>query len=148
MISLPTEAVIAPKPKRTMLPVLIILFLLSYGLMSTLVVEQARTIDSQRGLIIDLFSDSSELTALKGKLVQQKNRLAMQQPPAGSKSHAGSAAPSQSAPQGKAQDKANQNSKQEKSMADKGKTARKAAPEKPPKYDSVMDDERRITVQI
>ena len=48
----------ASKPGRSLLPALIILFLVSYGLLTMLVVEQGRTIDSQRGLIQMLFSDS------------------------------------------------------------------------------------------
>lgn len=43
------------------------------GLMSLVVVEQARTIDSQRALIHQLFQDSLALNAAKMKLAQ-KNR--------------------------------------------------------------------------
>ena len=63
-------AAVVPKPKHTMLPVLVVLFLASYGLMALLVVEQGRTIDSQRHLIVQLFSDSTELSHMKGKAVQ------------------------------------------------------------------------------
>ncbi len=63
---------VVPKPKNSMLPLLVVLFLLSYGLMALLVVEQSRTIDSQRALIQNLFSDSSQLSALKGKAFQDK----------------------------------------------------------------------------
>ena len=55
------------KPGRSLLPVLIVLFLVSYGLLTMLVVEQGRTIDSQRSLIQMLFSDSVELTRLEGE---------------------------------------------------------------------------------
>jgi hypothetical protein len=65
-------ATVIPRPKQTMLPLLVVLFLVSYGLMALLVVEQARTIDSQRALIHQLFSDSTELTALKGKNFQNE----------------------------------------------------------------------------
>lgn len=65
-------AAVVPKPKNTMLPLLVVLFLISYGLMALLVVEQARTIDSQRALIHNLFSDSTQLSALKGKAIQDK----------------------------------------------------------------------------
>lgn len=61
----------AQPKKRTMLPVLVVLFLISYGLLALLVVEQNRTITAQRSLIQQLFSDSIELTAMKGKLVGQ-----------------------------------------------------------------------------
>ena len=61
------------KPGRSLLPVLTILFLVSYGLLTMLVVEQGRTIDSQRSLIQMLFSDSVELTGLKGKAAQKQH---------------------------------------------------------------------------
>jgi hypothetical protein len=67
------EASVFPKPKNAMLPILVVLFLISYGLMSVLVVEQGRTIDSQRHLIRDLFNDSVQLSALKTKeLLRQR----------------------------------------------------------------------------
>lgn len=67
-----------PKPKRkpTLLPILVVLFLVSYGLMSLLVVEQDRTIRSQRSLITSLFSDSTELSGLKGKFVMKQHAAA------------------------------------------------------------------------
>ncbi|HMH01252.1 MAG TPA: hypothetical protein VK555_07545, partial [Terriglobales bacterium] len=62
-----------PKPKQSsMLPLLTVLFLISYALMATLVVEQGRTIDSQRFLIKQLFRDSSELTGMKTSLFQKQ----------------------------------------------------------------------------
>ena len=61
----------AKAKKHTMLPVLVVLFLISYGLLAMLVVEQNRTITAQRSLINQLFSDSIELTAMKGKLAHQ-----------------------------------------------------------------------------
>jgi hypothetical protein len=48
-----------------MLPLLVALFLISYGLLTTLVVLQDRTIDSQRGLIHLLFKDNLRLVASK-----------------------------------------------------------------------------------
>ncbi len=65
-------AAVVPKSKNAMLPLLVVLFLVSYGLMALLVVEQSRTIDSQRALIHQLFSDSTQLSALKGKAFQEK----------------------------------------------------------------------------
>ena len=56
------EAVVAAKPKQQLLPLLVVLFLISYGLLALLVVEQGRTIENQRSLIQQLFSDSAELT--------------------------------------------------------------------------------------
>jgi hypothetical protein len=62
-----------PYKKHAWLPFLTILFILSYGLMTMLIVEQGSTIESQRALIRELFRDSSELSAVKGKAVQEKN---------------------------------------------------------------------------
>jgi hypothetical protein len=51
--------------KRGWLPLLTVLFLISYALMTMLIVEQGQTIESQRALIQELFRDSSELSALR-----------------------------------------------------------------------------------
>lgn len=61
------EAPVAPKQKRGWLPLLTVLFMISYGLMTMLIVEQGRTIESQRALIQELFGDSAQLSALKMK---------------------------------------------------------------------------------
>jgi hypothetical protein len=88
---------VVSKPRHTLLPVLTVLFLISYGLLTTLVVEQSRTIDSQRGLIRDLFQDSAQLSTLKGKAVQKQN--AETQAQAQAKSHSETA--SAEAPKGR-----------------------------------------------
>jgi hypothetical protein len=72
------EVEVIVKPRRTLLPVLTVLFLVSYGLLTMLVVEQSRTIDNQRGLIRDLFQDSVQLSSLKGK--QFRNRMPTPRP--------------------------------------------------------------------
>jgi hypothetical protein len=59
--------------KRSLLPLLTVLFLCSYGLMTLLIVEQGTTIQTQRGLIRELFSDSMQLSAMKGKAVGDQN---------------------------------------------------------------------------
>ena len=71
--AVPAVSVIAPPAdpkKHGWLPLLTVLFLLSYGLMTMLIVEQGRTIDSQRALIRELFRDSTELSAVKQKAAQ------------------------------------------------------------------------------
>ena len=68
----PTAAIAEPK-KRGWLPVLTVLFLISYGIMTMLIVEQGQTIESQRVLIRELFRDSTELSASKVKALQDKN---------------------------------------------------------------------------
>jgi hypothetical protein len=77
-----------PRRKHSLLPLLVVLFLISYGLMALLAVEQDRTIASQRGLIISLFSDSTELSSLRGKIVTKQNTQAKAQAEAKTRSQA------------------------------------------------------------
>ena len=65
--ALPLEAPSEAPKRRGWLPLLTVLFLISYGLMTMLIVEQGSTIESQRALIRELFRDSTELTATKLK---------------------------------------------------------------------------------
>jgi len=58
-----------PKKKRTLVPLLTVVFLFSYGLMTMLIVEQGSVIQSQRNLIKILTTDSAELWSMKGKAV-------------------------------------------------------------------------------
>jgi hypothetical protein len=76
---IPAVVPVAPKQKRGWLPLLTVLFMLSYGLMTMLIVEQGQTIESQRVLIHELYRDSSELSAVKGKAVMDKNMAAQRQ---------------------------------------------------------------------
>ena len=62
-----TTEIPAADKKHGWLPLLIVLFLISYGLMTMLIVEQGQTIESQRVLIRELFRDSTELSTLKRK---------------------------------------------------------------------------------
>jgi hypothetical protein len=62
-----TTEIPAVGKKHGWLPLLIVLFLISYGLMTMLIVEQGQTIESQRVLIRELFRDSTELSTLKRK---------------------------------------------------------------------------------
>jgi cytoskeletal protein RodZ len=60
-----------PARKRNgWLPLLTVLFLISYGIMTMLIVEQGATIESQRALIRELFKDSTELSAARVKSAQ------------------------------------------------------------------------------
>ena len=63
----------AQPKKRGWLPLLTVLFLISYGLMTMLIVEQGATIESQRALIRELFRDSTELSAMKMKQAAAQN---------------------------------------------------------------------------
>jgi len=69
-----------PKKKRTLLPLLTVVFLLSYGLMTMLIVEQGSVIQSQRNLIKILMRDSTELWGMRGKAMvdQQEARTKAQ----------------------------------------------------------------------
>ncbi len=143
-----------------MLPVLIVLFLVSYGLMALLVVEQGRTIDSQRNLIRSLFDDSSQLTQMKGKAFQKQHAEAQAQ--AQAKAHSQAQTPSTQIPASRipstqtplnqtpsaqapvtqtplAQDTPRGNAKSNHSA---GKI-RKAVPRKPPSGVADIMDERR-----
>lgn len=62
-------AIAAPKKKRSLLPVLVVLFVVSYGLMTMLIVEQGSVIESQRGLIQLMSADSVALAGVKGSSV-------------------------------------------------------------------------------
>ena len=118
MLTIALENTTTPKKKHSMLPVLVVLFLISYGLLAVLVVEQDRTITAQRSLIQQTMQDSMELTTLKGKLIRQH-------PGAHGK------APSQANPQEKGSVK-----------------SRKLVPLKPPKDAVDTPDARRIPVSI
>jgi len=70
---------LAPEPKATkrpitLLPLLIILFIVSYGILTLLVFEQGRTIESQRSLIREMLKDSTQLAALKDKLAHDESK--------------------------------------------------------------------------
>lgn len=125
-----------PKPKQSsMLPLLTVLFLISYALMATLVVEQGRTIDSQRYLIKQLFRDSSELTGMKTSLFQRQRAQAQAQAEANAHSQA-QAPSSQATPRDNA-----------KSNRNPGKL-RRPAPLRPPRNTSDVADERRALFSI
>src|ERR1700739_3253553 len=78
-----TDTPVAPAKKRTLLPLLTVLFVISYALMTMLIVEQGQTIESQRSLIRELLRDSTELSAAKMKPQQelQKRPSPNAQPP-------------------------------------------------------------------
>ncbi|MGA7399413.1 MAG: hypothetical protein WCC99_23390 [Candidatus Sulfotelmatobacter sp.] len=62
-----------PKKKRTLLPLLTVVFLFSYGLMTLLIVEQNTTIQAQKNLIQVLLGDSRELWATKAKVLTDRS---------------------------------------------------------------------------
>ena len=120
-----------------MLPILTVLFLLSYGLMTLLIVEQGSTIQSQRAMIQLLLGDSSELFAMKAKNAQQHG-LATRPTPNRPPAHT----PSTQAPSTQAQAKPSEKS----SPTHKGTKVHRPAP--PPVPASDMADARRTLISI
>jgi len=59
----------APKKKHSLLPVLVVLFVFSYGLMTMLIVEQGSVIQSQRNLIQLMSGDAASLSVMKGRTI-------------------------------------------------------------------------------
>jgi hypothetical protein len=91
-----------PKKKRTLLPLLTVVFLFSYGLMTMLIVEQGSVIQSQRNLIKILMRDSTELWGMRGQALadQQTARAKASHAPAPSVQTPSTQAPStQAVPQ-------------------------------------------------
>ena len=67
------------KTSRTaLLPLLIVLFLASYAILAMLVLEQGRTIESQRGLLREMLKDSNQLAALKSKLANAEAKRSLE----------------------------------------------------------------------
>jgi hypothetical protein len=56
------------------MPLLVILFVVSYVILTMLVFEQGQTIEAQRGLIRDMLKDSNQLSALRDKIAQLDNK--------------------------------------------------------------------------
>lgn len=93
--------VAVPKKKSSLLPLLVAVFILSYGLMTMLIVEQGAAIQSQSNLIKVLLPDSRELWALKGKAIGNAPATSATAPDRGqtpSAQAAPSQAPSRQAP--------------------------------------------------
>jgi hypothetical protein len=154
-----------PKPQRkhSLLPVLIVLFLISYGLMALLAVEQDRTIASQRSLITSLFSDSAELSGLKGRFLQKQQAQAQAEAKARSQGHGSSGqaplnqAPSTQTPSNQAPSNQTPSNQVPSTQDTPGGTAqsnhnpaklRKAIPQKPPLGIVDIVDGRRIVKTI
>jgi hypothetical protein len=76
-----SEVPATPRKKFGWLPTLTILFLISYGLMTLLIIEQGQTIESQRALIRELFRDSTELSASKLKAQHEEHGQVLAQNP-------------------------------------------------------------------
>jgi hypothetical protein len=112
-----------------------VLFLISYGLMTLLIVEQGSTIQSQRTLIQQLLGDSTELSALKGKAIQQQQAQAAKPQVEAQNSPAVQTPSTQATPS-------------EKTSAHNSSKAQRPAPEKPPVPASDIADSRRELMSI
>ena len=121
-----------------MLPLLVVLFLLSYGLMTLLVVEQGSTITSQRDLIHNLLGDTQELVAMKGKQIHEQ-ALSRQAQSKNDSQASTAQAPSAQAPSNEAP------STQPKPQSNHGSKVQRPAPTKPA---SDMADVRRNLMSI
>jgi hypothetical protein len=100
--------------------------------MVLLVVEQNSTITNQRWLIKQLFSDSSELTAMKAKAIQKRN----------------SEPASQASPKAKAQTPSTQVPSEESARTEESVKPRRVHPGHPPKPASDVSDARRALITI
>jgi len=102
-----SEVPVTPRKKYGWLPVLTVLFLISYGLMTMLIVEQGQTIESQRALIRELFHDSTELSGVKMKAQEERRTQALAQNQQNPSTQVPSKSPSsQAVPQQRAQNQA------------------------------------------
>ncbi len=140
-----------PKPKRkhSMLPVLIVLFLISYGLMALLAVEQDRTIASQRSLITQLFSDSAELSSLKGRFIQKQHAEAQAQAEARARSQGqGSAAQNPSVQNPSNQAPSTQDTPGGTAQSNHNASKLRKVPQRPPLGIEDIVDGRRIVKTI
>ncbi len=137
------------RKKRTMLPLLVILFLISYSLLTMLVVEQGRTIDSQRSLIHLLFGDSIQLSATRvagHQEAEEKSKSAQNSAQTPSQSPSSQVtqgqAPSAQVPQNPSKPQANV-------QAGRGShKAQKAIPVRPPAEMTDPSDMRRVSFSI
>jgi len=150
-----------------MLPLLVVLFLISYVLLTMLVVLQDRTIDSQRSLIHSLFSDNLHLVATRVGLHRNQAAHSNQNPAQGKvpKQASSSQTPSTQIPSTQAnQAPSNQVSAAQTpstqvpviqakpdtsaKSGQKSRKAQKAAPMRPPIEVTDPSDMRRVSISI
>jgi len=137
---------VAPTKKRGWLPLLTILFLISYGLMTMLIVEQGQTIESQRALIRELFRDSTELSAVKMKAQEERRVQALAQNP--SSQNPSTQTPSTQAPSIQAPERQAPSSQADVQRRVQHQVAPKSRFEMPSKPASDLQDHRRALITI
>ena len=89
-MNIAVNSAVTRRRKRSLLPLLIVLFLISYGLLTNLVLQQDKTIDSQRTLIHLLYKDSLQLSAMR-KAEKEKSQANSAASASNSRGHAPSA---------------------------------------------------------
>jgi hypothetical protein len=129
-------AVSQRKPRTSLLPLLVVLFVISYTLMVMLAIEQNSTITSQRWLIKQLLVDSTELSAMKGKAIQKHNADVQAEAQAQDRSKHQTQTPSTQAPT------------QESARTDNREKVRSGHPQHPPKPAADAADVRRALLAI
>jgi hypothetical protein len=120
-----------------LMPLLVLLFIVSYGILTALVFEQGRTIEAQRGLIREMLKDSTQLATLKGKLARDDGRRVQEKASVGTdhkNGDSGNPAATTKGPDAKASDKTKRPGKSTDSM--------KQIPQKPA---GDLEDVRRST---
>jgi len=145
------------KRKLTALPLLIVLFVISYLLLTKLVIEQDKTIDSQRSMIHMLFKDNTYLSrlhkhssALSKKSKSQADSQLQAQNPASQNSASDSASNQESSsqiplaqvPSSKVGPQANAKNGR------RTRKAEKAIPASPPPEPTDPSDQRRVSFSI
>jgi hypothetical protein len=144
----------ATKRKRTLtaLPLLVVLFVISYFLLTKLVIEQDKTIDSQRSMIHMLFKDNLNLSRLhkhagalsKKPKSQADSQLQAQNPASESASNQESSSqiPLVQVPSSKVGPQANAKNGRRTPKAEK------AIPASPPPEPTDPSDQRRVSFSI
>jgi len=125
-----------PKPSGSSLPILVVLFVISYSLMTLLIFEQARTIESQRGLIRSLFQDSAQLNRMRIQATQSQQAPAQAQAQAEAAEHSQVKTPS------------TQDKKQDLSKAGPSAGKHKQVLPKPDIEDLSLEHARRVVITI
>lgn len=124
------------KSRTALLPLLVALFVISYSILTMLVIEQGRTIEAQRTLLREMLKDSNQLAELKDKMAREEAAKQVQPP-----TQAEHDRPEQKEPAANREPAANGSDKVTK-HAGKSAHSLKSVPEKPA---ADLEDVRRTT---
>jgi hypothetical protein len=125
------------KARKSLLPLLVVLFIVSYGILTMLVVEQGRTIEAQRSLLKEMLKDSTQLAALRGTLARGEYQRSHDKP--------GTQAERKQTDPGSAEKASPKAPGKEKRPGKPARSMRKEVPEKPA---ADLQDVRRSTRSI